>query len=170
MLNLDVLQTNVVSQLHIFQLIYPRICRRPKNPTTQKTGGVIFISSANALVASPLTQWYSGTKSFLAQFARCLAPEAARLPAHPLYFYILILYFYLLYQSRLYLAFGVDVVTVLPGIIDSEFQKRLPRLECCDGLIPLTFSSLFITYPLYLLIFYIYLYLLFLLSTIPPSL
>ena len=76
--NIDVLQTNVVTQQHLFSLIYPRICRRPKSPSGH-TGSVIFISSANAELPVPLTQWYSATKAFLAQFARCLAPEAARL-------------------------------------------------------------------------------------------
>ncbi|KAA6379593.1 MAG: putative 17 beta-hydroxysteroid dehydrogenase type 3 [Streblomastix strix] len=95
--SLIMLCSNIVTHQYIFQALYPKLASR-KLSDSQRRGAVLFSSSGLAIFASPIAVVYSATKAYMGHLGECLATEAEQ--------------------------FGVDVVSIYPGIVRTRFGKR----------------------------------------------
>ncbi|KAA6401201.1 MAG: putative short-chain dehydrogenase [Streblomastix strix] len=94
---------NVVSHMHIFYALYPRIATRKRNPKNQKRGAVFFTSSSAMQMPLPYSCIYGGTKAYIGHFASYLSCEAH--------------------------ASGVDIVSAIPGFVNTRLTENIPGLS-----------------------------------------
>lgn len=90
--------------------IYPTLLAKSLMPQLLRHSGpklVINVASVAALLMSPLSSVYAGTKAFNRQFSRAMSAE--------------------------YCGDGVDVLCVSPGLVESNMTKMKPSLICCTA-------------------------------------
>ncbi|KAJ4461489.1 putative short-chain dehydrogenase [Paratrimastix pyriformis] len=75
--SLRLLYTNVLANMHIFFVLYPRIVSRPLLGGRSRRGGVVMIGSMSSFFPVPFTTMYGASKAFLTSFGSALGPEAA---------------------------------------------------------------------------------------------
>ncbi|KAA6352937.1 MAG: hypothetical protein EZS28_051536, partial [Streblomastix strix] len=93
-------RSNIVTHQYIFQSLYPKLANRQlnSNSSNKRRGAVLFTASGLAIITTPGSVVYSATKAYLGHLGECLATEAE--------------------------SFGIDVVSLYPGMVNSLFSKR----------------------------------------------
>ncbi|KAA6388385.1 MAG: putative 17 beta-hydroxysteroid dehydrogenase type 3 [Streblomastix strix] len=94
-------RTNVISHQHLFHSLFPKLASRKVDlKSGYKRGAMIFTSSVVTFVSPPGMAVYAATKSYLSGLAESLASEAD--------------------------VFGIDVVSIYPGGVNTRIGERLP--------------------------------------------
>ncbi|KAK2964431.1 putative Very-long-chain 3-oxoacyl-CoA reductase 1 [Blattamonas nauphoetae] len=107
----DMLNTNTVTNLALFNSLSPRILRRSLSQTSsskEHRGAVFLTSSVVDLVAVPYAANYCSTKSSLAAFGESLAFECQQV--------------------------GVDVVVLRPGPVNTRFYDRISGISILQAI------------------------------------
>ncbi|KAA6372990.1 MAG: putative short-chain dehydrogenase [Streblomastix strix] len=93
--------SNIVTHQYLFQKLYPKLANRKLS--SERRGGVLFTASVAGVMQMPGASTYGATKAYLGHLGECLATEAD--------------------------FFGIDVVSIYPGGVNTRFGERIPQAK-----------------------------------------